>query len=563
MRLSSYVNQINQTFTENLGAENSSSLEQGLKNGMDAILGKVPGQSVTGEVLLKEGNNVLISMGENQLLQAKLEGSMSPQIGQLLTFQIKNNSANKVVLTPLFENLSQDPNVSKALQAAGMPENNITTAMVKAMMQEGLPVNKQSLYQMNRMLNANPQVNVQTLAQMQRMNLPITPENIFQFEAYKNYQHQLGESLSDIADAFTQSFQEMTGSGEIQQGLSFYREVLGILTEGLGEPEAAEEGMVEKESMAEEGALQIPGEEGNVPVSKIVEDGGKAAAEPPVGSSQPEPVQKPQEPVLPEKELNALVRQLKDAGVPERIVGAVAQNRMNVPELLHEVQKMLSEESFPDKEKFFDLLESREFKHVLKNEMNRQWLMLPEDVAKENSVDKLYERLNSQMNRLNQALSQTVKGDTPLARTISNVSGNIDFMNQLNQMFTYVQIPLKMHGKEANGELFVYTNKKSLARKDGSVSALLHLDMEYLGGLDVYVALNDKKVSTKFYLQDDSALDLIAQNIELLNSRLNERGYSASAEFINRDGNTNVMEEMLNQNKNISVLAGYSFDARA
>ncbi|MDE7287259.1 MAG: flagellar hook-length control protein FliK, partial [Lachnospiraceae bacterium] len=270
-----------------------------------------------------------------------------------------------------------------------------------------------------------------------------------------------------------------------------------------------------------------------------------------------------QPPLLPEKELEGLVRALKNADVPDKIVGAVAQNRMSGQALLQEIEKLLSEDAVPDKEKFFELLESREFKHVLKNEMNRQWLMLPEEVAEEHSVDKLYERLNSQMNRLNQALAQNAKADTPLAKAVANVTSNIDFMNQLNQTFTYVQIPLKMQGKDANGELFVYTNKKSLARKDGSVSALLHLDMEYLGSLDVYVALNDRKVSTKFYLKDDTALDLIAQNIDLLNKRLEDRGYSVNAEFINRDEGTNMMGEMLKQNKNISVLAGYSFDARA
>lgn len=570
MRLSSYINQINQSFTENTGIDSASSLEQGLKNGMDAILGKTAGQSITGEVLFRDGSNILISMGENQLLQAKLEGNMSAQPGQLLTFQIKNNSANKVVLSPLFENLSQDPNVSKALQAAGIPETNVTAGMVKAMMQEGLPINRQSLYQMTRMMNANPQVDVQTLAQMQRMNLPVTSENIFQFEAYKNFQHQLGESLSDIADAFTQSFQEMTGSGEIQQGLNFYKEVLGVLTEGFQEPEIAEGKSGQMEAV-KEGAEQIlqnadsDGKESVPGVSDAVREAASDAVKEAVSDIAKETGngQENQSLTLPEKELNELVKQLKQAGMPDRVVGAVAQNRMSGQALLHEVEKMLSDEALPDKEKLFDLLEGKEFKHVLKNEMNRQWLLLPEDVGKENSVDKLYERLNSQMNRLNQVLSQNAKEDVPLAKAVSNVSNNIDFMNQLNQMFTYVQIPLKMHGKEANGELFVYTNKKSLAKKDGSVSALLHLDMEYLGGLDVYVALTDKKVSTKFYLQDEGALDLIAQNIDLLNKRLEERGYSANAEFINREGNTNVMEEMLGQNKNISVLAGYSFDARA
>ena len=547
MRLSSYINQINQSFVENMNTESPSSMEQGLKNGMDAILGKLPGQSITGEVLLRDGNDILISIGENQLLQAKLEGSMSAQPGQMLTFQIKNNSNNKVILSPLFENLSQDPNVSKALQAAGIPETNITAGMVKAMMQEGLPIDRQSLYQMNRIINANPQVDMQTLVQMQRMNLPITKENIFQFEAYKNYQHQLGESLSDIADAFTQSFQEMTGSGEISQGLQFYKEVLGALIEN---------DIIEgTETDVEAGA------EGNEQMVVKPEGQGENAVTATDKNILPEV--RVEEPLLPEKELNELVRALKQAQVPDKIVGAVAQNRMSGQALLHEIEKMLSDDALPDKEKFFDLLESKEFKNVLKNEMNRQWLMLPEEVGKEHSVDKLYERLNSQMNRLSQALEQSTKADTPLARAVSNVTSNIDFMNQLNQTFTYVQIPLKMQGKDASGELFVYTNKKSLAKKDGSVSALLHLDMEYLGSLDVYVALNDRKVSTKFYLQDDSALDLIAQNIDILNKRLENRGYSVNAEFINREENTNVMEEMLKQNKNISALAGYSFDARA
>ena len=547
MRLSSYTNQINQTFVENMNSENTSTLEQGLKNGMDAVRGRLPGQSITGEVLMRDGSDILISLGENQLLQAKLEGSMSAQPGQFLTFQIKNNANSKIVLSPLFENLSQDPNVSKALQAAGLPETNLTAGMVKAMMQEGLPINKQSLYQMNRLINANPQVSMETLVQMQRMNLPITKETIFQFEAYKNYQHQLSESLSDIAETFTQSFQELTGSGELSQGISFYKNVLGILAESAGEA-AGGDGTINT-AEGEEQVIQNPAGQGDE--TAAVSD-----------KNTPSQI-KTQQPILPENELEGLVRALKNADAPDKIVGAVAQNRMSGQALLHEINKMLSEDAIPDKEKFFELLESREFKHVLKNEMNRQWLMLPEEVANEHSVDKLYERLNSQMNRLNQMLAQTAKADTPLAKAVANVTNNIDFMNQLNQTFTYVQIPLKMQGKEANGELFVYTNKKSLAKKDGSVSALLHLDMEYLGSLDVYVALNDRKVSTKFYLKDDAALDLIAQNIDLLNKRLEDRGYSVNAEFINRDEDTNMMDEMLKQNKNISVLAGYSFDARA
>ena len=120
-----------------------------------------------------------------------------------------------------------------------------------------------------------------------------------------------------------------------------------------------------------------------------------------------------------------------------------------------------------------------------------------------------------------------------------------------------------MQNQSANGELFVYTNKKSLAKKDGTVSALLHLDMEHLGSIDVHISLTEQKVATKFYLKDDSALDLIEANIDLLNNRLNQRGYSVSAQFLKQEEDGSVMDEILKQNKNVSILAGYSFDARA
>ena len=566
MRLSSFSGQVNQNLTEGT-VESTSSMEQGLKNGMEAVAGKLPGQSVSGEVLLRNGSDILISMGKNQLLQAKLEGNMSAQPGQMLTFQIKHHSSSKIVLTPLFENTSQDPNVSKALMAAGLPENSITAGMVRAMMQEGLSINRQSLFQMNRLINANPQTDIQTLVQMQRLSLPVTPENIAQFEAYKNYQHQLGESLSDIAEAFTQTFQEITGSGNMEEGLGFYKEVLGILA---GE---AEEGTVQdavKAPVQGQENGQVQQMQGDVPKlgavlgeaaeGELVKD--TSAKEAPAKSGMPQALPDAM-PELSKEETAELARQLKQAGFPRNLTNAVLTGQISGRKLLGEVEKRLSDENIPDREALYKLLEGKEFKHLLKNEMTRQWMLTPEEVAKEGSVDKLYERLNSQLNRLNQVLSQTGKENTPLAKTISNTTSNIDFMNQMNQMFTYVQLPLKMQGKNANGELFVYTNKKSLAKKDGSVSALLHLDMEHLGSVDVHVTLNNQKVSTKFYLKDDSVLDFIAQNIDKLNKRLESRGYSATAEFINKEEDTNVMEEILKQDKNISMLSGYSFDARA
>lgn len=106
-------------------------------------------------------------------------------------------------------------------------------------------------------------------------------------------------------------------------------------------------------------------------------------------------------------------------------------------------------------------------------------------------------------------------------QNVTNLSQNVDFLQQINQTYAYIQLPLHLRqGEHKTGELFVYTNKKNLARKDGQVSALLHLDMEHLGPLDVYVTLKDTKVSTKFYVQNDAILDYLEANMDVLTERL-------------------------------------------
>ena len=189
-------------------------------------------------------------------------------------------------------------------------------------------------------------------------------------------------------------------------------------------------------------------------------------------------------------------------------------------------------------------------------------------MADKKQVEQLYERIREQTARLSQALETAGKADAPVARSVQNLQSNVDFMNQMNHLYTYVQLPLKMLGNDAHGDLYVYTNKKNLAARDGQVSALLHLDMEHLGPLDVYVTMKDKQVATNFTVADESVLDLIEKNIDTLNKRLEGRGYSLKAQMhvkedTGEEEDSTIMQTLLSQQKNISVLSRTSFDMRA
>jgi flagellar hook-length control protein FliK len=121
------------------------------------------------------------------------------------------------------------------------------------------------------------------------------------------------------------------------------------------------------------------------------------------------------------------------------------------------------------------------------------------------------------------------RSESSVAQSAGALSDNVNFMNQLNEFVNYVQLPLKMAGEDANGELYVYTNRKNLSNSDGNFSALLHLDMEHLGPMDVYVTMRDyTKVNTNFYLQTEELLDFIEAHIDELTKRLTDKGYDTS-----------------------------------
>ena len=123
---------------------------------------------------------------------------------------------------------------------------------------------------------------------------------------------------------------------------------------------------------------------------------------------------------------------------------------------------------------------------------------------------------------------------------------------------------MKMSNQNARGELYVFTNKRNLTKQDGKVTALLHLDMEHLGKMDVYVALENKKVSTNFYLEKEEYLDFLEQHMDLLTARLNKRGYSCDIKTVLRNSEEeSIMKTIEKQQDHPMMLSMQAFDVRA
>ncbi len=550
-----------------------------LQKGMEILSKMSVGDILTGEIMESDGSRVLLSLGQGAAIEASLKQNVNATEGQLMSFLIKGNDASKISLSPLYTNLASNPTADSALEAAGLPLSEKNQYMVRSMMEEGLPIDKQSLYDMNKAVGMYPDVDPMDLARMQRLNIPLTDEMVTQFEHYQNYEHALTNALSDISEALPESFSQILSEGKPEEAAKFFDDMLKILL-----PEE-EEGAVSKdaqagtvkdgkdaaiaENMQDKGtdAVSRDGKADPEEVLKNLTENEKAEGKENVSASD----QQKEAPAADQRMLS-LSRELTRNGFSPELADKVKTGSVTDDALLKDILKELSEKpewkgdkNLPEKaEVLKDLSGNEGFKELLKNSLSKQWLLKPEEVAEDGKVTKLYEKINNQVKSLTDALTQSGRADTPLFQAANNVSQNINFMNEVNQTFNYVQIPLQMANGEKAGELYVYTNKKSLAEKEGNVSALLHLDMEYLGPMDVHVAMSDyTNVRTQFYLKDESSLDLIAEHIDMLNERLTKRGYNMNAEFINKDEHKSLVDNMTEQSGAVPIYSQTTLDVRA
>ena len=172
--------------------------------------------------------------------------------------------------------------------------------------------------------------------------------------------------------------------------------------------------------------------------------------------------------------------------------------------------------------------------------------------------------MEQKVTQLEQALHNAGVQNANISQAAADVKGNVEFMNQVNQLYTYVQIPLKMSGQTASGELYVYTNKKNLQEGKEELTAFLHLDMDNLGSTDVSIRLKGKDLSTNFYLDDDASFDLVQEHLPILEARLAAKGYNSKISVSNESKKVDFVDDFLKKDQpSAGQVHRYSFDMRA
>jgi len=574
------------------------------------------GSVFEGTVSSVKNGKVTLALSDGQTITARLSGKVPLSQGTPMFFQVKSNDGATIEIKPYTgAGSGGNPILTNALTEGTVPVTERNLAMVDAMMKEQMPIDKQSLLNMARIANMNPGVDITTVVNMTKLGIPVSPEMAAQFENYMTDEHailqEMDQAMNELAD--------LAGSSDLtpDQAVQMNHKILSILL-----PEQTAIGaLVNTEGQIETGGQttaegqivtggQITAEGQTTSEGQILTDGRLGAEEQTVNGEQTTTAgQAIQEgtggqaigEVLSDQQFSSLGRLLQN--IPSLVEStklfpeameqdifidtledeSVAQNLMTedaawkaadgktaldknltVSDFLRTVSQILSENNGMASQSIQKLFGSDAYKSLLRNVMEQQWLIQPEALKQEKKISQLYEKLEQQMRQVEDALKEAGVTKTRFPETAAEVRGNIEFMNQLNQAYTYVQVPLKMSGQNANGELYVYTNKKNLRDPDAELSAFLHLDLEHLGSTDVSVKMQHRNVKTNFYMADDASYDLVEKYLPVLEQKLKDKGYQCTITMTKEEKKVSFGDDFLRKDMpQTGTLHRYSFDVRA
>lgn len=532
--------------------------EQTAKAGTQELTGTLAG--------LKEGNifegtvksarngQVVLVLANGESITARIEGKIDLQLNQSMFFEVKSNTQTQIAIKPYLNGNGGNPTLFRALTEAGLAATEENLEMVKTMMEEQLPIDRQSLGNMAKQIASFPGTDVSALVQMNRLGIPVTEGNIQQFLNYREDAASIMGELEGIIEELPQSFKAENLTAEQMRNQN--GELLKIF---FPEQQSAETVPQIKEVNTD---AVHPGErpwipqnieEVEVPPEKLLMEEQTGAER---GAAQ----------LLTEEENVNLRQQLEQLGMGENkaLFDETGQLRGTPEEFLQKLQTQLEQMKNLPKQELEQLFSGKEYQKLLKEAIGKQWFIQPEQVGKENTVKELYEKLQDQMGRLEEFAKQNHLEHTGFKQAVSTVRNNIEFMNQINHIYNFVQIPLKMQMQNVNSQLYVYSNKKNLRDPEGELSAFLHLDMDHLGSTDVSVKMKGTQVNTQFYMEDDESYDLILSHAEELAKKLEQKGYQCEIQVQNDKKKVDFVEDFLKQDlPSTGRLRRYSFDMRA
>lgn len=517
------------------------------------------GQTFTGQIVDVNGSQVTIQMEGNLMLQARMSETVNLNMGDTIAFLVKENSGNTVMIQPLASDLQAMKNqtIFDLLEKNQLSPSDKNYQIAETLLNENMPVDRSSMQKVLQQAYKYPDASIQTLVSMNKMQLPVTEQTIAGFEQYQTNQHVMMQALSGMTEEITAYMSEPDGM----------REMLQVLSDAQDLPVLNADAMLQELEQTTGDALFAQGQ-----INAGMELQATDMTGNPLVLSAEQVSAFAEKFGMTEEQLTDLTKQLQDMHFDAQTIQTLYTQSDTTMQLVNHLQALVAgvaDKSMIDAETMKAFFMSDGMKELLEAAVKEKFTLNPEKMQYPQEVSDLYKGIYEKMERLMQQMSgHTGSSGQQLSESAKGMQERIDFLQNLSNLFPYAQIPVRMEGRDGNADLFVYMNKKRMQEKKEDVSALLHLDMEYLGPTDVHVSLRGTMVHTKFYVEDEESAKIIDAHMTQLEQAIAENGYSLTNEVIMREPTLHpeteknaVVKEMFGDDIEKRVKR-YSFDVR-
>lgn len=509
----------------------------------------IAGQTFSGKIIDINQQDIQIQLADNQILQAKIADNFDFNIGDNITFEIKESTPSRIIISPVSVTLqASDALVQKALSNANLQNNDKNVQIVKSLIAQNMPVDKETIRNILKAANAFPESNIDHLVFMQKNDIPINEQTIKQFNDYLSGNHQIVKDINTISEKLYNILEKLIKSDNIRGALEFNDKVNQVFYEGT---EPVQNNNVEI-------AAQLKQE--NM-ISNLAELKGTLNI------------------TIPQKEeLKALITNLiknlpegsEAAPIYEQLKRALDDGEHPV-DLMKTMNELMKNPVFSDTANFSalkDIFGSKEFKILFKEQITDRLTIDPNsfknEIEKTDYIVNTYHKIEKAIDKLANIFSQYDTDNAGGLNTCQNVSNNLNFMQSLSHITPYVQIPLKLHDNNGNADLYVYKRSNGKQNNNDNITAFLHLDLENLGATDIHIQMHGKNVRTEFTLQDEDSMHLVEKYLSILQERLEAKGYHTEYTVSSRTtDNYNVIDKLTEDVEPRISVKRYTFDVRA
>lgn len=494
------------------------------------------GDTFSANITDVSGEQVTITLDGGQSFTASLLNSTAYNIGDRADFVIQDNKGENIVLKAVTMQATalETAMINKSLKAAGIMPTLRNREMVLELMRNGMPIGRDALLDMVKELSSHSNAEIGGIIALKRMGIEVTDDSL---KSYQNYKEYNGAMQRDIA-ALGEKLFESVDSGK---ALS---DVVKLL--------------VGDELLTGNGT---------------VEDNSKESTKTGAQTQQPVGTQADEKADIAQKNLMSDVKNMV-AGMVDNYNAATGKslklsyeflNTDNLARFMNEFARMAEEFEMEPllKNKLHGVLKGDKASRLLNELVRDTFSMKMTDVADSESVKEHIAKTLDKLSSVSEYAASNQSAE--LSNVASRMSNNMEFLNSMNQFMAAVQVPIKNIGEHGEGELYVYRRNKQKCGEDDTVKAFLHLDMEHLGALDIYVTLKGSSVATNFKVEDESVLDFLETNMEQLTKKLGEDGYNVSASVSRTDDGAgfDFEKEVIAPVLPVSDVRRFRFDMKA